>query len=128
MQAEEIMSIVAAHMGTTVQMMLSKNRRRENCDARCMFVHLMMQYGDVSLTVTRLGEMINKDHSTVVHMKKRHETMMGYDERYRRSFNALMATDMKNIVSTENTLLTIERHKAEILHLEAEIAKLKTLL
>lgn len=61
-----------------------KSRKRENTDARIIFSALSSKYTKASTTI--IGNMMNRDHSTVLHHRKKVEEFIEVDNVFRNNF------------------------------------------
>lgn len=80
---QQVMEIVAKNCGVTVDLIVSKTRKREPVDARHIYCAIMKKEFDYSLQ--NIGTFLsNRDHTTVIHsietFNDRYETEEGYQQ------------------------------------------------
>lgn len=84
MNKTEIDRMVKIVNHTLSSSLMSKNRAKENVDARIILSKILLDKG---LNVNRTSMAIGKDHSTVVHYKKRFECYITTDKKFRLDYN-----------------------------------------
>ena len=67
---------------------LGKRRFRRYADARQMAMQLVRQ--STKLTVTGIGRLFDRDHSTVIHASNSVKNLMGISDNYRDEFNQIL--------------------------------------
>lgn len=97
------------------------SRKRPLVYARTAFTAVFYQAG-----VSKLGAVFGRDHSSVVHYKKMHSTLKGYDD-YKMMYQsalefrkALMSGDELPMMSHKDLISTIQELRAEIQKLKKE--------
>jgi hypothetical protein len=89
---ERIMKVVCDEFQIDVDMITSKKRQRHIVDARHIFCFLASKaYG--RFTLKQIGGLINRDHASVLHAKKKVKDLMQYD----REMNSLINTIIKKL-------------------------------
>lgn len=66
---------------------LASNRLRNNVDGRIAFSKFMRMNSGLSLQ--KIGRLINKDHSTVIHHIDSHKQLMKYNKEYRERYQKI---------------------------------------
>ena len=64
-----IIETVAKHSGCTVEELKSKDRHRRLADLRHIAIWLILK--NTRLTLKEVGELFERDHSTILHAKKK---------------------------------------------------------
>lgn len=67
---------------------LGRRRFRRYADARQMAMQLVRQ--STKLTVTSIGRLFDRDHSTVIHASNSVKNLMGISDNYRDEFNEIV--------------------------------------
>ena len=109
-------------------------RGRPNIQHRCALANAMRPYA----TTSQIGEVFDKDHSTIVHYAKEHEPMIKFHPEYLEKFiNAVDVTDrvamemqIYPIYRTDGVGLyqQIQQYESTIKSIESRIEKLKETL
>ena len=82
---ERIMKVVCEEFDLDIDLITSKKRQREIVDARHIFCYLASKaYG--RFTLKQIGAIVNRDHASVLHAKRKVKDLMEYD----REMNALV--------------------------------------
>ena len=66
---------------------LSTSRKRDNVNGR-IASSFYLRYVE-KLSLEKIGEIINKNHSSVIHYLKQHESLCLYDKEYKRLYSKL---------------------------------------
>ena len=84
---EFIMEVVAEQFGLSIQDILSKKRDDTRSSARQIAMYLTSEYTDLSKT--EIGDLFNKDHSTVIHNIKKISEKINNDKEIAESIKVL---------------------------------------
>jgi Mg2+ and Co2+ transporter CorA len=68
-----------------------KTRTQNVVEARIMMCAVLQKMKPY-LTLTKVGAIVNRDHSLVIHYRKRHEALMEFNKDYERQFRAVCNT------------------------------------
>lgn len=79
----------------------TKNRRRRNVTARAVYAKLCKDVFPY-LTLDKIGEPINRDHATVIHMFKMIDNHLKNDNEYINLYKKASVVINKDIVATQN--------------------------
>jgi chromosomal replication initiator protein len=82
---EEILEIIAEECSIKVSDIVDKTRKREVVNGRFIFCGIMKEYFGYSLT--KIGEFIGRDHTTVIHSIEKYRDRYQTEEHYRSSVN-----------------------------------------
>jgi len=74
---------------------IKDNRERGNVIWKHAFSVAVIE--QTSLSLQRIGEIINKNHATIIHAKKQHESNYAYDTKYRMCYERI-SDSISNIV------------------------------
>lgn len=74
---------------------ITDNRQRGNVIWKHAFSVAVIE--QTSLSLQRIGEIINKNHATIIHAKKQHESNYAYDTKYRMCYERI-SDSIANIV------------------------------
>lgn len=66
---------------------MASNRKQNNVDGRIAFSQFMRINSDLSLQ--KIGNEINKDHSTIIHHLKTHIQLMRFNKEYREKYKQI---------------------------------------
>lgn len=66
---------------------ITDNRQRGNVIWKHAFSVAVIE--QTSLSLQRIGEIINKNHATIIHAKKQHESNYAYDTKYRMCYEQI---------------------------------------
>lgn len=78
LKIKQILTAVCKVYSLSIEEICSSNRRREYSEARQMFCYLSCEY--TLNTLRTIGELIKRDHSTVLASRKRFEEILMYPE------------------------------------------------
>lgn len=93
---DKVMRIVAKHCHVTVSDILSRNRKRDVCDARHIFCAVMKREFNYSLV--EIGRINNRrDHTTTIHSIQTYNNRIKIEEKYI-SVTELVLDDIYEIV------------------------------
>jgi chromosomal replication initiation ATPase DnaA len=81
-----ILEKISEKTGITVTKILSKNRQREVCEARYMYVALLSDSGISKIDIARK---LGKAHTIILHNLKTHENLMQIDNKYRTLYESM---------------------------------------
>lgn len=79
---ENISKYVCEYLQVDARLLMVRNRRKEIVVARQICMYLMRQFTK-NLTVTKIGEYFNKDHTTVLYSIESVENISKYDTDFR---------------------------------------------
>lgn len=79
----------------------SKTRTKCYFESRYMYIYLAMKYASDGLTYSRIGSVINRDHSTVIHGYKKCKDYLVVDAKFRDKLNKLESF-INKIIYNEN--------------------------
>ena len=65
--ATDILDLISVTLGLDLEQLKSKKRDRHLVEARQIYCFLVMKYSSVEITLKLAGDIINKDHATVLH-------------------------------------------------------------
>ena len=124
---EKIKKLVEAETG--IEDISIKLRTQGIVEARIIFSILCLRHTNYSCQ--RIGKIINRDHSTIVHHRKLHNNWLDYPKQFLNNLTLLDRID--NIINeekdtTEKELDIITRYRRKNILLTKEIEKLKELL
>ena len=71
-------------VGVTQEDLKSKDRYRDYVDSRCIFTYFLRTHTKLSLTA--IGNHINRDHSTVLHQQRLTKNLLEVDEEFRQKY------------------------------------------
>jgi len=71
-----------------------KSRLRQNVYARHAAANFLNK--TIDLTLTYCGEVLNKDHATIIHSVREHENLYKYDKEYRFKYQTFMQLMREN--------------------------------
>ena len=97
-----IIEKISEKTGITVTKIMSKNRQREVCEARYMYVALLSESGMSKIDIARK---LGKAHTIILHNLKTHETLMQIDKKYKTLYE-MMRDEL--IPSVEQELTEME--------------------
>tara|TARA_R110002020_G_scaffold115102_1_gene264713 strand:- start:2578 stop:3057 length:480 start_codon:yes stop_codon:yes gene_type:complete len=123
-EIEYMLQVSATVNKTTVQRMLSSDRSRFNHEARCMVAYFLRF--DYNLSLTDIGDILNRGHATVINMIKVHEDCYENFNYYEHSFDEFL---YEMGINTNNSRLeqdALKKGQAKIHELHEELARLKT--
>ena len=83
-----VVQAVSSVTGIKREHILGKRRLRRYADARQMAMFLTRQ--STKLTVQRIGELFDRDHSTVIHATNSVKNLIGISDDYRDEFNQIL--------------------------------------
>lgn len=66
---------------------MAKNRIRSNVYARIAFGNYCRTV--LQMTSSKVGSVLNKNHATILHYQKEHDSLYKYDKEYREKYNEL---------------------------------------
>jgi len=79
-QAEMLFQEIEKFTGITKAELQSKTRLREVVDARIMYAYIMKS--KTLLTLLKIGQQINRDHSTVIHYLRQFKNLQKTDKNF----------------------------------------------
>ena len=85
--AEIIYSAAAMEFGVTLNGIKSEQRDRPLVDARRIVGILLLKYNGTD--ITRTADIMQKNHATIIHYKKKHRDLMKTDALYRQKYERL---------------------------------------
>jgi hypothetical protein len=105
---ERIMKVVCEELDLDVDLITSKKRQRNIVDARHIFCYLASKaYG--RFTLKQIGGIVNRDHASVLHAKRKVKDLMEYDKEMNMLVNTIIrklgkfsANDVYNKQVTSN--------------------------
>ena len=88
-EVQGVSQVVGSLYGLDFEQMISINRRRELVDARkIMSVLLRNVY---KLTFSKIGAILQRDHTTMLHYYRDHENLMETDRDYKHFYNTALS-------------------------------------
>ena len=88
-EVQGVSQVVGSLYGLDFEQMISINRRRELVDARkIMSVLLRNVY---KLTFSKIGAILQRDHTTMLHYYRDHENLMETDQDYKHFYNTALS-------------------------------------
>ena len=78
---EEILEIIANECGITVSQILDKTRKKEVVNGRFIFCGIMNDY--FNYTLKRIGDVVGRDHTTVIHAIKKFKDRIRNEDYFR---------------------------------------------
>lgn len=100
MKFDAVLKTVCECLQVPTSAVLSKSRIREVVDAR-HFVMWIMCRQPSRLTYGKIGKMMNRDHATVLHAKRKVDEVVSVDPLFRRKFNLVItACHVKGLTLT----------------------------
>ena len=119
----KLFRIVTNVFGISKQEMTSKTRKRAYVEAKTMFAVIARQ--KLLLSTVEIGELIKRDHSSVIHYSSVHKDLYKVDKTYRRMFNLVsnVFTDqpfMADKILSVDDKLSIAHIKLDTLEKENE--------
>ena len=84
---EEILEIIADECGITVGQILNKSRKREVINGRFIFCGIMNDY--FSYTLKRIGGVVGRDHTTVIHAVRKFKDRIRNEDDFRDLVNGV---------------------------------------
>lgn len=85
------------------------NRIRENIRWKHAFMCVVSE--QTVLSLKEIGRVLNKDHATVIHARKMHESNMLCDERYRNIYNMISAEVEETLDQYQDQIFEVIRDK-----------------
>jgi hypothetical protein len=85
---EEIKTAICDTLQLNEIEFMSASRKREYVDAKTMYCKIATELTSDSSTL--IGRSINRDHATVLHHRKKHETLYSYDRNYRHKYMLIL--------------------------------------
>ena len=82
---EGIINFAAEYFHISVKDMVSKSRKREIVQARMTVMNVL--YVNKGISVTRIGQLFNRDHTTVVNAKKVVANLIETDPNFQAAYN-----------------------------------------
>lgn len=86
--SEILFGIILFETGVGIQQIISKSQERRISDVRCIFAALIIEHYP-AITLSKVGEFINKNHSSVIHAKKRFKNLMDTDPVFKDAYFAI---------------------------------------
>lgn len=87
--ADSIINVLCRYFDLNVEKFKNKGRKRHYCDVRNMFTaYIKETYGN-QITLTAIGQVVNRDHATVIHYLKKHKELMDCDPEYQSKYLAV---------------------------------------
>ena len=119
----KLFRIVTNVFGISKQEMTSRNRKRAYVEAKTMFAVIARQ--KLLLSTVEIGELIKRDHSSIIHYSRVHKDLYKVDKTYKRMFNLISNTFtdkpfMADKLLTVDDKLSIAHIKIDTLELEYE--------
>ena len=74
-------------IGVTKDDLKSKGRYRDYVDSRCIFTHFLRKYTKLSLTA--IGNHINRNHATVLHQQRMTQNLLEVDEDFKQKYESI---------------------------------------
>lgn len=78
---DDILDIISKESGIGISQIISKSRKREIVNVRYIFCSIMKNNYNYSLV--HIGELIGRDHTTIIHAIKQHRNRVQNEELYR---------------------------------------------
>jgi chromosomal replication initiation ATPase DnaA len=86
---------VCTSLKLEVRLIRTGYRKTEYADARKMIAYIFNRY--FRYGVSKIGILMNKDHTTIIHAIRKHEQFMKIDKQYARNFCEIMCTIKVNL-------------------------------
>jgi hypothetical protein len=86
-EANLIMGIVCEYYRVTAEQLTSASRKTDVVTPRAIVMYLMRRYSPLSLK--RIGEILDRDHTTVIHAVDKVTDRMSYDEEFEKEVKHL---------------------------------------
>lgn len=83
-----IITQIASLMGIRRELLLSPTRRRNVVDARRIIAAYLRQ--NARLSLSRIGNLIDRDHTDVLYLLKSHNSLMDTDRSYRNLYDGIV--------------------------------------
>ena len=64
-----------------------KSQRRDDVNKRIIFSKILLAFGE---TLTKVGRLMHKSHSTIIYYVEQYDILMEYDEEFKSQFRELM--------------------------------------
>ena len=84
---DEVLKIISEERFVTVEDILSRSRKTEYVIARHMYCSILKKY--YGYTLKKIGSIINRDHTSVIHSIQQFNNHYQYEEGYRKSVNRI---------------------------------------
>lgn len=101
----KLINCIELVMGISEEGLKSKERLRDYIDARHIFMIFLRRH--TKLSTTRIGEMLNRDHSTVVYGQKKAFNLLDVDQEFRERYKQVEYMTLNPYIfnpdGTENT-------------------------
>ena len=119
----KLFRIITNVFGVTKEQMLSRSRKREFVESKTMFA--VIARTKLLLSTVEIGDLINRDHSSIIHYTKVHTDLYKVDKTYKRMYNLIINsfTDKPFIADkllTVDDKLSIAYVKIDTLQVENE--------
>lgn len=85
---ELVLEVVAKNCGVTIDEILSNTRRRGLVDARHYYCAVLRK--QLGYSVTAIGKLVNKDHTTIVHGTQKFYDRCSVDEDYKKVYETIL--------------------------------------
>ncbi len=99
---EKIINIILKHYKIKRKELVSRSRKRELVEARQVFFHFAYQRLDISLA--KMGAILLRDHSTVIHSIHKVQEYIETDKQFREKLNEIERDIDKEIKSLYVTI------------------------
>ena len=88
-EVQGVSQVVGSLYGLDFEQMISINRRRELVDARKIIYFLLRNV--YKLTFSKIGAILQRDHTTMLHYYRDHENLMETDRDYKHFYNTALS-------------------------------------
>lgn len=85
---EMILEVVAKNCNVTIEEILSNTRKRNSVDARHYYCAVLRK--QLGYSVTAIGKLVNKDHTTIVHGTQKFYDRCSIDESYKKVYDSIL--------------------------------------
>ena len=90
-----ILSVVSKYSGLSLEDLRKKTRKRSICQNRQIACYFLLKY--TYLTTSKVGEVFNLDHSTIVYSRKNISSLIKFDKEVNEFCNAIESEIKSNI-------------------------------
>ncbi len=119
----KLFRIVTNVFGISKQEMISRTRKRAYVESKTMFAVIARE--KLLLSTVEVGDLLNRDHSSIIHYSRTHKDLYKVDKTYRRMFDLISNTFtdkpfMADKLLTVDDKLSIAHIKIDTLQVENE--------
>ena len=114
MKAIEIKDLLDRTLNLKIE---TKSRLLDFIKARCMFYKLAYYYSEDKISLYNVGLLVKRDHATVLHGLRQHDSFMLTDKSYKNLFNTFKAI----VLAEKHTIETSKKYTKKSLIEQLEI-------